>query len=240
MLHTFNDGSILISMTARQLIAIPIWKGNRILDEAHTNIISTGVGSNIQSLDSAIYRIVKYKELNVSNVLVEQKYLIDGQHRAFIIKKHFDENLCVPDFPVVVIEKNVDSETDAIEYFNMLNNVKPQHWNHDPSLLANKYIAAMEAKFNVDKKNPLIRQKGTKRPYLSADKLREMLIVNSSRLKHTAPDIKKFIEAVSKWNVEELKKIQLLKNSKLRLLMKKKIKLISFSVKSRQLVLINI
>lgn len=209
MIHTFNDGSHLVRMNVRELITLPVWKGNRILDVVHANKISAAIGGNIKSLDSAVYRVIKYMELSTTNTLVEQKYLIDGQHRAHVLRKYYDENLCVPDFDVLVMEKSVDSETDAIEYFNALNNVKPQHWNHDPALLTNKYIAAIEARFNIDKRNPLIRQKGTKRPFLSVDKLRETLGANVDKLRQTTGDVKKFVDAVVLWNTAELKKIQL-------------------------------
>lgn len=35
MLHTFHDGSSLAIITAQELIAVPVWKGNRTLDMAH-------------------------------------------------------------------------------------------------------------------------------------------------------------------------------------------------------------
>ena len=47
MLHTYNDGSVLKIITSRELIAIPIWKGQRILDKDHAASIKSEVGVNI-------------------------------------------------------------------------------------------------------------------------------------------------------------------------------------------------
>lgn len=202
MLHTFSDGSLLTRMSAKELIHIPVWKGNRILDQAHAKKIQEDIGQNIESLDSTVFRIIKYSEMDASNTYVLQKYLIDGQHRAHILRQHFQENLCERDFQVLVIEKRVESESDAIDFFNRLNNVKPQHWNHDPKILANKYISALEKQFNIDKRNPLIRQGTTKRPFLSIDALREVLESNAEELKQSKEHIDLFVTQVSKWNIK--------------------------------------
>jgi hypothetical protein len=193
---------------AKELKEIPIWKGNRILDEAHAQEIYKGVGGNVKWLDSSIFRIVKYSEMNASGALVEQKYIIDGQHRAWCIKKFFDsDTVCEPDFEVFIIEKTVEDETEAIEYFNSLNNVKAQHWKQDPAILANAYIAALEKKFK--NKHKLIRPGVTKRPYLAAEKLRDALKESSALLKPGAENIGRFVDAVVAWNTKELKALEM-------------------------------
>ena len=115
LLHTFHDRSVLRRISARDLIKIPIWKGNRTIEVAHAEEIFCAIGGNVRCLDSSIFRIVKYMEMNASGALQEQKYIIDGQHRAYCIKKFFDETVCEPDFDIVVMEKVVDDETEAIE-----------------------------------------------------------------------------------------------------------------------------
>ena len=99
-------------------------------------------------------------------------------------------------FDTVIIEKTVDSEAEAIEYFNTLNNSKPQQDN-DPKLLANKYILALEKFYKK-----LIRPEvvATKRPFLSSDTLRKVLEDNSSLLKQSSDSITTFIKKVDKWN----------------------------------------
>ena len=121
MLHVYNDGSKLLKMSAKELISIPIWKGNRILDTAHAEHIKAAIGSDVKKLDSN-YCIIQYTEPNADGVPVIQRYLIDGQHRASVVRDFFRDTLCEPDFFVTVREKGVESESDAVDYFNAINN----------------------------------------------------------------------------------------------------------------------
>ena len=197
VLHTYNDGSTLNLMTSRELIAIPLWKGQRIIDNNHVNSIKSSIGTNVQSLDSG-YSIIKYREEATDGKMVMQSYLIDGQHRASVIREFYNSTVCEPDFNITYTEKIVESESDAIEYFNKINNVKAQQWKMDPNLLINKYIISLERRFNTNKKSLLIRPDSTTRPYLSATKLREEFKNNIDLLKTN--NITKFILAVEQYN----------------------------------------
>jgi len=176
-------------MSARELVAIPVWKGNRILDTEHAAAIKKKT-QDVRCLDSG-YRIINCMEPNPSGVLVKQAYLIDGQHRAAILREYFSMTLCEPDFMVVVTEKEVASESEAIEYFNVLNTMKPQQWRTDPAILVNRYIAELERRFN-EKKTKMIRQGATCRPYLSVDRLREALRAAITELPQEATAIEEF------------------------------------------------
>jgi hypothetical protein len=204
-IHTFHDQSILRRVGAKELISIPIWKGNRIIDTTHANKIYHAIGGDIHKLDSSVFRVVKYFELNASGIAEEQRYIIDGQHRAWCLEKFYDESVCESDFPVIIIEKTVHDETDAIEYFNALNNVKAQHWKQDPAILANAYIAAMTTQFRTGR---LIRPGATKRPYLSADKLRDKLKECGDLLRHGTEHVTRFVTATIAWNQRELLQLQ--------------------------------
>jgi hypothetical protein len=149
-------------MTARELVAIPVWKGNRTLDVAHAKAIAAAV-TDIRTLDSG-YRIVNYMEPDATGTPVRQSYLIDGQHRCHILR-----SATALDFPVIVTEKDVASESDAIDFFNTINTVKPQQWSIDPALIVNLYIVELEKAF------PKMIRPSTHRPYLSVDRLREAL-----------------------------------------------------------------
>lgn len=200
-LFIHSDDSILYRMKARELIFIPVWKGNRFIDETHANEIRIAIGSNIESLDSAAFHVVKYKDGSV-----EQRYLLDGQHRQFILKKYYEENvLFAKNFDILVNEKTVDSEADAIEYFNILNNVKPQK-DTDPKLLTNKYIQALERHFKK-----LIRPEGktTKRPFLSSDQLRKALEAQPGLLKQRPEAVAAFVERVVAWNKKKIAEYEL-------------------------------
>lgn len=202
-LHTFNDGSMLHKMMVRDLLKIPIWKGNRILDTAHVAEIQKAVGIHINHLDSG-YHVVRYEEFDAANKPVLQSYIIDGQHRAAVLKEHFDSTLCEPDFPVLVTVKRTVDEEGAIAFFNAINKCKPQLWKGDPALVVNKYIAALIKRFNRDKKMLFIRPGSTHRPYLSSDKLRERMLLCASRLKPLSKDVAEFVERVVSWNIQEL------------------------------------
>jgi len=200
MLHLYNDGSVLKIITSRELVNIPIWKGQRILDSEHANIIKSSIGENIKMLDSG-YSIIKYKEENADGKLVLSSYLIDGQHRASVIRDFYSSTICEPDFNVTVTEYTVDSESDAIEYFNKINNVKAQQWKMDPNLLINKYIHEIEKAFNTNKKCLLIRPTSTTRPYMSSSTLREVLKENKHHLKNNKSDVEKFVDMVKQHNI---------------------------------------
>lgn len=199
MLHTYNDGSILKVMKARDLINMPIWKGQRILDKDHIEEIKLAVGSEVNNLDSG-YSIIRYKEETTDGKIIMSSYLIDGQHRASVIREFYNNTICESDFNVTVTEKTVESESDAIEYFNKINNVKAQQWKVDPNLLINKYISALEKMFNKNKKCLLIRPGKTARPYLSVDNLRTVLSENIGYLKNNNNDILKFVNLTENHN----------------------------------------
>lgn len=208
ILHRYNDGSILKIMSAKELITIPIWKGNRILDTAHAESIRKSVGDKIQQLDSN-YSIIKYTEFSADEKPIQQTFLIDGQHRAYVLREYYHSNLCEKDFSVTVREKTVDTESDAVEYFNAINNVKKQHWKTDPNLLVNNYILALEKHFNKTKKTAFIRP-NTNRPYLSVEKLRDVLLKNSNLLKPSSDHVKEFVEAVNKENQEGVEHLEIM------------------------------
>ena len=212
MLHKFHDGSVLRTMTAMELVKVPVWNGNRTLDKAHAERIRMAVGADVNKLDSG-YRIVHYMEPDTSGQLVKQSYLIDGQHRAAVLKDHFLNGLCEPDFPVVVTEKDVASETEAIEFFNAINNVKPQQWRTDPAILVNKYIVEMERRFNT-KKAKMIRPGATRRPYLSVDKLRDALKLIADELGQEKASIEAFCDRVVEKNKALISSVESLKDTK--------------------------
>jgi hypothetical protein len=199
-MHTFHNGSVLRVCTAKELVKIPIWNGNRTLDKEHANRIRDAVGSAVTQLDSG-YHIITYNEPDTTGTPVRQSYIIDGQHRAHVLREHFLSGMCEPDFPVVVTEKSVESEADAIEYFNAINNVKPQRWRTDPAILANQYIAELERTFNG--KTKFIRP-NTVRPYLSVEKLRDVLKENITNLAQEPAAIRAFCQRVLAKNQQML------------------------------------
>lgn len=181
---------------------IPIWQGNRTLDLEHAKKIKEAIGSDIKKLDHG-FHIIKYDELSTDNTYVEQVYIIDGQHRIWVIKDYIREHDVSLDFNILVIEKKVSCELEAIQYFNGLNMVKPQCWTEDRNLIINRFIVALEKRFNKLRKPQLIRSGRTSKPYLASDRVREEL-KKPARLNYSKEYIDEFVEKVYKKN-ESLK-----------------------------------
>ncbi len=204
LIHTYSDGSKLFQMSALALIRIPIWKGNRIIDLEHVKNIKESVDFKAYLLDSG-YKTIQYDELDENNKPVKKTYIIDGQHRISVVSDYFENIEDVKDFLVTVTEIKVESETDAIEYFNKINNVKPIQFKEDPNLIVNKYLQRLIASYPV--KSKLFRNGVTKRPYLSVDKFREALIKKVDNLKKIS--IEKFIKECKIINTKTIQELEI-------------------------------
>jgi len=202
MIHTLHDGSRLMTMSAKELIRIPVWKGNRIIDMDHVHKIKESVGHSIQKLEFS-YRIATILEEDAAGNPVKASYIIDGQHRHRVMFEYFQENLCEPDFPVIVLEKRVQSEDEIIAYFRELNTQKPIEWKTDPVLIENIYISALSKEFNQGK-DTLIRSGPTRRPYISSDSLRTEFRACGAILTDSPEKVKTFIQRVVEYNAKEL------------------------------------
>ena len=191
-------------MSALSLIRIPIWKGNRIIDLEHVKNIKESIDYKAYLLDSG-YKTVQYNEMDESNKPVKKTYLIDGQHRISVVADYFENIQDAKDFSITVTEIRVDSEVDAIEYFNKINNVKPIQFKEDPNLIVNKYLQRLITSFPVKLK--LFRNGATKRPYLSVDKFREALIKRVDNLKKIS--IEKFIKECKNINTKIIQELEI-------------------------------
>lgn len=192
-LHSFSDGSILRKISARDLVKIPIWKGNRILNQDHKQAILQSLKYGAKSLDLKPFHVVSYPVEAYESAEEEiMHYVVDGQHRLSILKE--SDNL---DFDVLVVEKKCESESDVIEYFKILNHTRAIEWREDPIVLANRYIVALEKVFNAGKEKR-IRPKATHRPYLYVDTLREELV--KRKIGHTGKSPEIFAEFATRKN----------------------------------------
>jgi len=184
-LHTYNDGSSLYRMSARSLCRIPIWKGNRTVDLAHVQALKEAVGQDITSLDSG-YKVIRYQEEEEKGGMTMKSYVVDGQHRIRVLQDAFIVLGCDVDFIVTVTEMEVASEEEAILYFNQINHAKPITYTEDDTMVANRYLMGILRAF--ESKLRFIRQGGTRRPYLSADRFREHLMKHIHRVKEYTVD----------------------------------------------------
>lgn len=202
-LITLHDGSVLRTMSVKELISIPIWKGNRIVDHAHCAKLKISIGSNVKKLDHG-YRIAVFYEEDATGKLTLQKAIIDGQHRVKVLQDYFSETMFAEDFQVVVTERIFKSEGEVAEHFEAINNAKPIQFM-DPEMLVNRYICLLESTFNKNPKDLYIRPKTTRRPYLSAETLREVLMKHPSKLTMNSEAQEEFVARVKKWNNTQVK-----------------------------------
>ncbi len=194
-LFTSANGATLRILTARDLIATSVWKNNRIIDHGHVEEIRKSVDP--RHLDQG-YHIAIVAEEDAGGHPIEQRYIIDGQHRVCVLRRYFEENLCMADFPVLVFERRFATEGELIDYFNAINRCKPvQPWI-DENLVLNNYVRALEEAFD-NRKTRVIRSTGCHRPYLSAEKVRDALRTTKG-LVATAKGAEDFAARVKAWN----------------------------------------
>lgn len=179
LLTTLSDGSRLYKISAKELVMIPTWHGNRIVDQGHILTLQNTVGHPRQ-FDIKPFHIVRYNAEQEDGSKKEQVCIVDGQHRIEVLKLYlashepsFDNPF--EDFELLVIEKYCTDEQEVIKYFKILNTTKNIEWRDDPRLVANRYLEALCGKFNT-KKRQLIRNGKTRRPYVSLETLRDQMV----------------------------------------------------------------
>ena len=191
-----SDGSVFSVIPASRLASIEVWKGNRTLDKTHVERISRDL-KQVQDLNADVFKI-----LCVIEDEQPKKYLYDGQHRQAVIKEYFSQKFDALDFDVLISEKVCRDESEAIELFKKANMTKSIQWKEDPILVANNFVALFTQEFNRDPKNLLVRSGKTKKPFLSADRLREELIKRHVVDWKTTPQ--EFIERCREINTQQV------------------------------------
>lgn len=170
----FSDGSILRSISAKELAAIDIWHSQRTMDTHHKQTIQKQVNNNIQALDGSLYHIVRYPPDEDGDEDIRR--IIDGQHRASVLKEYYQtQGNEAKQFQVLVKEKFCKTEEEAIQYFKILNNTKAIEWKEDPKLVAQRFMSALLGIFE-NEKNKFFRMTKTKRPYVQIDKLQAIFV----------------------------------------------------------------
>jgi hypothetical protein len=166
-----SDNSHYKIISARLFCQIPVWRGNRVIDEDHVRKIREGLKNNVSLLNSSPYRIALMTEEDGT----AKQWIIDGQHRAYILKEYFEKE-GAEEFNVLVAGKRFENEDEIIDYFKTINTTRAIQWKEDPVMKANSYLAALMKEFNENPKFPMIRAGKTTRPFLSADKLRDEIL----------------------------------------------------------------
>lgn len=197
-LHTFYDGSELKTISAKELAQIEIWHSQRTLDVKHKNTISHQVERDIRTLDGSLYHIVRYPPDEDAE---EIRRIIDGQHRAAVLRDYYETNPTAETFPVLVKERFCETEEDAIAYFKILNTTKAIEWKEDPNLIAQRYLEALYTIFKNDK-TKFFRTAKTKRPFVQIEKVQQALLLRIWRINQMKPD--EFAEEVFAWNERKI------------------------------------
>lgn len=177
-LFVFHDKSILRSIPVQDLIKIPIWEGNRILDEEHKTEIAKQVGGNIHDLDIHPFHFVCYVEVQEDGRKELVYKIIDGQHRVKVIKEYCATVDSPVNFQVLVVEKRCADASDVIQYFKVLNHVKAIEWKEDENMIIMSYIVAMMdhfAQIGGAVYRKYFKNSKTQKPYLDITAFREVL-----------------------------------------------------------------
>jgi hypothetical protein len=170
-LFEFADGSVLFSISARRLATFPTWEGNRVLDEAHVATLQASIRdpTDIQGP----FTVIDYPS-EVTPGTKEHR-ILDGQHRAAVLKRHFESSsTIVDDFAVLVRRYAGRDHEAAIAIFQQINNAKPMVYRGSETERLNLITAAFQKAFVGARKSGealfLVRPT-CNRPFLSIDTL---------------------------------------------------------------------
>lgn len=176
LLFTFADGSTLHQISARRLIAIPVWEGNRTLDEEHVAELTRAI-KNPHDIQGP-FTVVEYPDEEGR----PHRRIIDGQHRREVLVRHFGATSAeapTADFPVIVRLHKIADHAAAIALFQAINNAKPMVYKGSPTERLHEFSEALRRHCVYDKGRTglvaLIRPCSTVRPFLSIEHLEDAL-----------------------------------------------------------------
>ena len=206
-LFTSTDGQILGTASAKLVSCLPVWEGNRNILEDHVKDIQQSLGDHVENLNHTIFRVALVK----LDTGVSKHYIVDGQHRAQVLKEYFEKNPFNNDFDALVSIKEFEDEAEIIKYFQDINRVRAIQWKEDPNIIANKYIQVLLDYFQppVKKGKPAIlyfRHGRTRKPYISIDLVRQMLLAKYDGNWTITPE--QFLQQAQHHNEKLFQKIQ--------------------------------
>lgn len=172
-LFTYPDGSELIELSSERLRKYEAWVGQRPLSEEHIAAIEENIGGDVTVLNRD-YKLVKLRNEESGRV---ECYIIDGQHRAALLRKYPEANFSVT---AIVYDYTENTMDDVNELFRRINYVKPFMFDDETTLDINKLAGMVMMHFNqgLGPKDQVIRQVRTRAPYMCisviTDWLREL------------------------------------------------------------------
>lgn len=171
--HTFRDGSELIAISARWLIKnVPAWEGQRTLKLDHVEHLKQRV-QDPQDLEGPYVVAVLQSEEG------PRWRIVDGQHRAEVLREWFQTQPPSKDFMVVVRLKECISDLEVIELFRNINTQKPVEYELSSEEKQHELVKLLVGEYQrKDKGNKLtemIRSGAKQRPFLATESLLEKL-----------------------------------------------------------------
>ena len=167
-LFTYTDGNSLWQVPARWLASIPIWEGNRVMDEAHLADLIASI-TNPRDIQGP-FSVVEYTAEDGSR----QRKIIDGQHRLGVIANYFITAPEATDFPVLVRRYMVPDHAAVVAIFQQINHAKPMEYRGSPTERLHDIVRAMAREFIGERAKggivALVRS-GCNRPALSTENL---------------------------------------------------------------------
>ena len=173
LLFTFADGSTLHHIDARRLVAIPVWEGNRVLDEEHVADLTRSI-KKPQDIQGP-FTVVEYPDEEGGK---PHRRIIDGQHRREVLARHFDSAEAAT-FPVLARLHKIADHAAAVALFQTINHAKPMVYTGSSTERLHEFSEALRRHCVYDKGRTglvaLIRPCSTVRPFLSIEHLEEAL-----------------------------------------------------------------
>jgi hypothetical protein len=170
--HNFRDGSELIAISARWLIQIPPWEGQRTLQADHVQTLKKSI-HNPQDLEGPYVVAVLQDEAG------PRWGIVDGQHRAEVLREWFRTQPQSKDFLVVVRLKECASDLEVIELFRTINTQKPMEYTlsaeEKQHELVRLLVTEYQRKDKGHKLTEMIRSGAKQRPFLATELLLQHL-----------------------------------------------------------------
>lgn len=175
--YTFRDGSKMIAVSARWMIAnVPAWEGQRILQLDHVSKLRASI-HNPKDLEGPYVIVVLKGEEGQGQG--PRWGIVDGQHRAEVLREWFQTQSLSTDFEVLVRLKECASDLEVIKLFRTINTQKPMDYQLSPvekqHELVRLLVAEYQRKDKGHKLTEMIRSGAKQRPFLATEVLLQHL-----------------------------------------------------------------
>ena len=169
----YTDGSKLYSISAKWIVAAPIWEANRVMDEKHVEDLEKSI-TNPKEIQG-LFSVVEFVDEDTKKPI---RKIIDGQHRREVLRRYFERVPDAPDFKVLTRRYQINEHDDAVSIFQKINHAKPMVYRGSPSERLHECVRALTRQFLSEKTNgsliQLIRP-GCNRPFLNTANLEDAL-----------------------------------------------------------------